>query len=36
MKDVDIVISAMGGSEITEQLKIVNAIKEVGTVKVSV
>jgi hypothetical protein len=35
MKDMDVVISTMGGREITEQLMIVDAIKEVGTVKVS-
>eukprot|EP01018_Ginkgo_biloba_P037690 Gb_33746 [translate_table: standard] len=33
MKDIEVVISVMGGSEIKEQLKIVDAIKEVGTVK---
>lgn len=33
LKDMDVVISTMGGREIAEQLKIVDAIKEVGTVK---
>jgi hypothetical protein len=35
MKGIDVVISTMGGSETMEQLKIVDAIKEVGTIKVS-
>eukprot|EP01018_Ginkgo_biloba_P015315 Gb_08481 [translate_table: standard] len=33
LRQVDVVISVVGGGEILDQLKIVNAIKEVGTVK---
>nr|AHB89628.1 leucoanthocyanidin reductase 2 [Picea abies] len=34
MRDIDVVISVMGGKELTDQLKIVDAIKELGdTVK---
>nr|AHB89627.1 leucoanthocyanidin reductase 1 [Picea abies] len=33
MKGIDVVISTVGGSETLEQLKIVDAIKEVGTIK---
>ncbi|GLJ50632.1 hypothetical protein SUGI_1078640 [Cryptomeria japonica] len=33
MQDIDVVISVVGGGQLTDQLKIVDAIKEIGTVK---
>jgi uncharacterized protein YbjT (DUF2867 family) len=33
-KQVDIVISAVGGAQLHDQFKIITAIKEVGTIKV--
>ncbi|KAG1346630.1 putative Bifunctional pinoresinol-lariciresinol reductase 1 [Cocos nucifera] len=34
LKQVDVVVSAVGGGCIMEQLKLIEAIKEVGTIKV--
>ncbi len=34
MQGIDIVISIVGGGQLTDQLKIVDAIKEIGTIKV--
>jgi len=35
MKKVDVVISTVGGAQILDQMNIIKAIKEVGTIKVS-
>ena len=33
-KQVDVVISAVGGAQLKDQLKVLEAIKEAGTIKV--
>lgn len=35
LKQVDVVVSAVGGPQLPDQLKLIKAIKEVGHIKVS-